>query len=107
MATFVLAVETTKSYLTMLSRNFSQLVTSWKHHWSLRQLQRLSPETAIATKLSEGELSPFVGRIHFAYTIFHTQTVGVLLQAGRPPHRMRHVVQAHAKQTVLPGSVFM
>lgn len=54
-ATFVLAVETTKSYVTMLSRNFGQLVTSWKHHWSLRQLQRLSPETAVVTKLSEGE----------------------------------------------------
>lgn len=45
-ATFVLAVETTKSYLTMLRENLAQLAAAWRHHRSLRLLQSDRPVAA-------------------------------------------------------------
>ncbi len=45
-ATFVLAIETTKSYLTMLRQNVAQLTAAWRHHRSLRLLQSDRPVAA-------------------------------------------------------------
>lgn len=45
-ATFVLAVETTKSYLTMLQANLAQIAAAWRHHRSLRLLQSDRPLAA-------------------------------------------------------------
>ena len=45
-ATFVLAVETAKSYLAMLQENLAQIAAAWRHHRSLRLLQSDRPLAA-------------------------------------------------------------
>ncbi len=51
--TFVLAVETTKSYLTTLRQNLAQLAAGWRHHRALRVLQSGRPMAAGGPAVSQ------------------------------------------------------
>lgn len=57
--TFVLAVETTKAYLTSLRERVARVAAAWRHHRSLRLLQSNRPLAAggpasMSTKIAIG-----------------------------------------------------